>query len=283
MFQISVVVLNFKVKKLTLRCVKSVQASTYENLKIYVVDNNSGDRIGADLAQYKDIVFIQNNKNLGYAAGNNVGIKRALEEGADYIFILNPDTEVEKSCIKILAGKIEKYDAGIVNPKIYFGDKKTLWFAGKKFDVANVMGVHIGVDEKDEGQYDEDKQLDDITGAALLIKREVFEKIGLFDERYFLYYEDSDFAFRAKYEGFKMMYIYSALVYHENAQSTGLGSPVQNYFITRNRMLFALKFLSLRVRFALLREALRNIGDPVKRLALWDFFTGNFGKGSFLK
>jgi len=279
MNQVAVVILNFKVKALTLKCIDSVKNSDFKDLEIIVVDNDSGDGIGQDLKKDSTIKFIQNNKNSGFSGGNNLGIQQALKDQSEYILILNPDTTVDQKAIGILVKKMKQYDTDIVCPKIYFDDKKTIWYAGGLFDKANVLGSHRGVDEEDKGQYDQDSETDGITGAALMIKREVFEKIGLFDDRYFLYYEDSDLYFRAKQANFKIMYIADAKVYHKNAQSTGLGSPIQDYYITRNRMIFAGKFLSLRTRFALFREGLRNFRSPVKRLALKDFLFGNLGKG----
>ncbi len=283
MKKVGVVILNYKVKDYAVRCLKSVINSSYKNLKIYLVDNNSEDGIESELDKYNKVIFIQTGANLGYTGGNNIGIKTALSESCDYVFILNPDTEVAKDTIEILMTKADEYQAGIVTPKIYYGQTNIIWYAGKKLDLDNVLGVHIGVDQQDQGQFDQDRETDDITGAAMFIGKEVFEKVGLLDEKYFLYYEESDFAYRAKKMGFKLMYIYSARVYHDNAKATGLGSPLQDYFITRNRMLFASKFLSLRTQFALFREAMRNFKNKTRRQALVDFLTGNFGKGSFLK
>lgn len=280
MKKVAVIILNFKIKDQTLLCINSVKKSSYKNLEIIVVDNDSKDQIEDDLKKNPLVTFIQTGENLGYAGGNNIGIKKALENKADYVFILNPDTKVKVDAIEILIERAEKNNAQIVCPKIYFAGSKIIWFAGKKFDLANVLASHIGVDEEDKGQYDQDKEIEDVTGAAMLVSKEVFEGIGLFDERYFLYYEESDFAFRAKENKFKFMYIHEAVVFHKNAQSTGLGSPLQDYFITRNRMLFASKFLPFRTQFALIREGIRNIRNPMRRLALFDFLMGKFGKGS---
>lgn len=280
MKRVSVVILNFKVWDLTLKCVESVRKSTYKGIDIIVVDNSPSE--GTEISLDKDIFYIANKDNFGYAGGNNVGIKKSLERSCNYIFILNPDAQVERDTIAILVEAMEEYQAGIVCPKIYFEDGKTIWYAGKDFDTSNVLGKHRGVDQEDKGQFDCDSETE-ANGAAMLVKREVFEKIGFFDERFFLYLDDSDFSFRVKRAGYKIMYIYRAKVLHKNAQSTGLGSPLQDYFFTRNRLLFAAKFLSLRTRFALLRESIRNLLNPVRRLALWDFLIGNFGKGSYLK
>lgn len=278
--KVVVVILNYKVRDLTLAAIKSIQSTDYKNLQIIVVDNNSQDGLGEEISDFKNVIFISNKANLGYSGGNNVGVKEGLKIGADYILVLNPDTEVDKSAISKLVEVAKREDIDIAGPKIYFGDKKTIWYAGGIFDFKNVIGKHRGVNEIDHGQYDQIISTDFVTGAAIMIGRQVIEKIGLFDERYFLYYEDSDYCQRAKEAHFKIMYVPAAVVYHLNAQTTKLGSPLQDYYISRNRLLFASKFLSFRTRFALLREALRNLGNSVRRKALFDFLTGNFGKGS---
>lgn len=273
----AVVILHYRHKEDTLECLKSVNRSDYKDLQIILVDNDSGDSFG----ELEKITLLKSGHNIGYSGGNNLGIKKALEMGAEYVFVINPDATVEKSTISSLVKAIEKYSAGLVSPKIYFDNSKKIWYAGSKFDVLNVIGSHRGVDEIDHGQYDLDEETDGITGGAFLATKEVFRKAGLFDERFFLYYEDADLSFRAKQKGFKIMYIPEAVVYHQNARSTGLGSPLQDYFITRNRMLFASKHLPVRTRFALFREALRNLDKPMRRLAMWDFLIGNFEKGSY--
>ncbi len=279
MQKVAVIILNYRVKDLSLQCIKSVLASDYKNLQVIAVDNNSQDGFEAEARKLADIEFIQTGANLGFTGGNNLGIKQALSNGAEYVFVLNPDTTIVKDAISKLIEGLESSGAGIAGPKIYFENSKNIWYAGGGFDKNNVLGSHIGVNEKDVGQYDTVNETDYVTGAAMMVKKEVFEKIGLFDERYFLYYEDSDFCFRAKQAGFKIMYIPNAIVYHANAKSTGLGSPLQDYYITRNRMLFAAKFLPIRTRFALLREGIRNLNIPARKKALVDFWLNRLGNG----
>lgn len=278
MKKVGVVILNYNAAEETTECVKSVKASTYTNVVVIVV-SNSQDDLSEVTDKYKDIIFIQNNENLGYSGGNNIGIKNALKEGVDYVFILNADTVIDKNAISVLVQVADKGEGDILGPKILFKKTGKIWFAGGIFDKANVIGSHRGVDEVDSGQYEGVEETEYVSGGAIFIKREVLESIGFFDEKYFLYYEDSDFCFRAKKAGFKIVYVPQALVYHENAKSTGLGSPLQDYYITRNRMFFASKFLPFRTRFALFREALRNIGNPVRRQAFFDFQMGKLGKG----
>lgn len=286
--KVGIVILNYKVAHLAIKAVHSVLKSSYKNIHIYLVDNNSKDEL-AELAQKefennKQVTMLYLKNNTGYTGGNNVGAKAALKDSCDWVLLFNPDAVVEKDTIEIMLERAIANNAQLVNPKIYFAQSKKIWFAGKIFDKLNVLGHHRGVDEEDTGKYDTEEELEDGTGCALFVKDEVFKKIGYLDERYFLYYEESDFIYRARQSGFKVMYIPKAIVYHDNAKSTGLGSPLQDYFITRNRMLFAKKFLPFRTQFALIREAMRtSIKYSTRRLALMDYLMGNFGKGSYIK
>lgn len=281
MSRISVVILNYKLKNDTLESVYSVLQSDLSGIEVIIVDNNSGDGIEEEVKKIKGVKFIQAGFNSGYTGGNNLGIKHAVSSGSDYIFILNPDATVAKDTIRNLVLAAEKGNGDIVGPKILFDDKKTIWYAGGVIDIQNVLGKHIGLDEQDNGQYNTFSETGFVTGAAILIKRQVFERIGYFDERYFLYLEEVDFCYRAKKVGMKILYQPAAVVYHKNARSTGLGSPLQDYYISRNRLLFAFKFLSLRTRFALLRHIFATIYLQTRRKALFDFIFGRFGKGPY--
>ncbi|HEY5601134.1 MAG TPA: glycosyltransferase family 2 protein [Patescibacteria group bacterium] len=301
--KIAIVVLNYNLKEATFACLGSLQSlNKGENeIEIIVIDNNSEEDISKEITQkFPEAVFLQSYDNFGYSGGNNLGIRKALNDQADAVLVLNPDTEVDKDLITELVKVLETdQKIGIVAPKIYFypgfethKDRykkedlgKIIWYAGGKFDAKNVLGSHTGVDEADRGQFDKISQTDFATGAALLIKRDVFEKAGFFDEKYFLYLEDLDFSLRVKKRGFKILFAPRAIVYHKNAQSTGLGSSKQDYFITRNRLLFGLKYSTVRTKFALMRESLKFLLGPnsTKRKAVIDFYLGKFGKGSLIK
>jgi len=180
-----------------------------------------------------------------------------LKNGADYIFILNNDTEIDSSCLVSLVEAAKLHPkAGILTPKIYYApgfefhqDRytdnekgKVIWYAGGEVDWVNILGRHFGVDEVDRGQFDKQKEVFFATGCAFLGRREVFEKVGFFDDRFFLYLEDLDFSLRAIKAGFKILFIPQAVVYHKNAVSSGgSGSKLQNYYLTRNRLLFGFK------------------------------------------
>lgn len=295
--KLAIVILNFNGLDDTLACLDSIRKLKADgiNLETIVVDNFSSDGSQEALPKIKDIVFIQNQDNLGYAGGNNVGMKYALRRDADAVLILNNDTIVDSELVLNLIAALDRAD--LISPKIYFAKGyefhkfrysskdlgKVIWSAGGEIDWSNVLGKHLGVDEVDRGQFKTGKQITFATGACIFVKREVFEKIGYFDEKYFLYLEDMDFCVRAKKAGFKIIFEPSAVAWHKNASSSGgSGSPLQDYFITRNRLLFAFKFASLRTKFALFRQVLRQIKSPIKRRALVDFLTFNFGKGSYI-
>lgn len=296
--KVAIVVLNYKGLENTLACLDSLKRCDKNGLKMefIVVDNNSDDGSIEALSKIKDINLIEAHQNLGYAGGNNLAITKALRNDADAVLILNNDTLVDKTLLINLVSALKFGD--IISPKIYFAAGfefhrsrykrsqrgKIIWYAGAKIDWENIVGKHIGVDEVDHGQFSKRKEIDFATGACMLVKRKVFEKIGFLDEKYFLYLEDMDFCVRAKKAGFKIIFEPKAILWHKNAGSTGgSGSEIQNYFISRNRLLFAFKYAKLRTKLALFKQMLSQINMPPKRKALVDFLTLNFGKGSFLK
>lgn len=289
---IAIVVLNYKGIAVTLACIESlrkIKAKDF-NYKIIVVENNSQDGSSEELSQLKDIELIQNQQNLGFSGGMNTGIKFALSRNYDALVILNNDTYVDENFLQALNGSVKNAD--IISPKIYFApgyefhkDRykkaelgKVIWYAGGEIDWDNVIGVHIGVDEVDSGKYNK-REISLATGCCMYVKTEVFKKIGLFDEKYFLYLEDMDFCVRAKKAGFKIIFEPKSIIWHKNASSAGgSGSKLQDYYFTRNRLRFAFKYAKLNTKIALLKHVFRSFQDPVRRSALIDFLTLNYGK-----
>ncbi len=291
MNKIAIIILNYNSHQNTVECIKSVKKlkKTNYQLEIIVIDNNSQDNSKEILQNINGITYIESDKNLGYAGGNNLGIKLALKKECQYLLIINNDTIVDKNLLVYLL--INSIKADIIAPKIYFApgnefhkDRymqenlgKVIWFAGGKIDWNNIMGIHIGVDEVDTGQFNKKREIDFATGACMFISRKVFEKIGQFDEKYFLYLEDMDFSYRAKKAGFKILFEPKAVIWHKNAQSAGgSGSNLQDYYITRNRLLFAFKFAKLKTKLAVLKQAILQIKNKTKRQALFDFLTMKF-------
>jgi GT2 family glycosyltransferase len=196
-----------------------------------------------------------------------------------------------------LDGAAKSYRDGIFGCKIYFAKGyethkeryqdnelgKVIWYAGGLIDWSNCYSSHRGVDEVDKGQFDRNFETDFVTGACMLIKRQVIEEVGLFDPKYFLYLEENDLCQRAKRKNYKLIFLYQPTAWHENAQATGLGSTLHDYYLTRNRLLFGLKYAPLYTKFALLRESYRMLksGRPWQKRGVMDFYTGNFGAGSY--
>ncbi|MEK7502079.1 MAG: glycosyltransferase family 2 protein [Patescibacteria group bacterium] len=292
--------ISFNNNKVTNDLLKSIGELKTDNVGIFVVvvDNGSKSNYKADKKYNKfTLKIIRSEKNLGFSGGQNLGIRYALDNGADYVLILNNDTLLDKNLILALIDSLNE-NVGIVAPKIYFAkgyefhkDKysekemgKIIWYAGGIMDWPNIIARHRGVDKVDKGQYEILEQTDFASGCCMLVKREVFEKIGLFDEKYFLYYEDNDFSQRAKIAGFDIGYQSNAVMWHKNAASAGgSGSELQDYYITRNRLIFGFKYASLRSKTALFKESMRLIasGRKWQKKGVIDFYLRKFGKGSF--
>ena len=246
--KVFIIILNWNGYQDTVECLQSVRRLTYPSCKVIVVDNGSSDGSVAKLKEeFKEVFYIENKENLGFATGNNVGISYALENGADYILLLNNDTVVERYFLDALARVAESDERiGIVGPKIYAGmpESSVLWGAGGEIDWGHGRTYHTGYHETDHGQWDKIRDVDYVSGCAMLIKRKVLEDVGLLDERYFLYYEETDFCMRANRTGFRVVYVPDAKIWHKAFATTGgENGPVYTYYMTRNRLLFMRRYL----------------------------------------
>ncbi len=299
MTKVTIVILHYLGKKFTVACLDSLGRLKLNKLalEVFVVNNNPKESMEDLKKKFPEFIFLETGKNLGYAGGNNFGIKKALGNNPDYVLLLNNDTTVEKDFLVESVRVANGEKVGIVGPKIYFAPGyeyhknryrpeergKVFWYAGGEFDWGNILCSHRGVDEVDKGQYEKNEETNFVTGCAMLIKRQVFKKIGLLDERYFLYLEDVEFCQRAKEAGFKIIYSPKAKVWHFNAGSSRVGSFLHDYFITRNRLLFGMKYASWRAKFNLIKESIKLLisGRPWQKIAVRDYYLGRFGKGSW--
>lgn len=218
-FKVSIIIVTFNGKKHILNCLESVKRTTYADYEIIVVDNGSKDGTPEIIKKnFPDIRLILNNKNLGFTGGNNEGIKQAR---GNIIFLLNDDTVIHPQLVEVLVRELTKSSGiGIVGPKIYFmseaiNQSDKIWFAGGKINWAGGSSAHLGRNLTDEELIeDSQKEIDFITGCALMIKREVIDKIGLLDDRFFAFYEDADWCQKAKKAGYKVVYVPFGGVWH---------------------------------------------------------------------
>lgn len=294
---ISAVILHYKNPDDTRACLESVlrAQSARFSLRIIVVansdENNFTKRLGAD---YPLITIIKNDQNGGFAQGNNLGIKYALSQKSDYIMLLNNDTVIDSQMIIQLYSRIRDDDSvGLVSPKIFFAKGfefnpeykmedlgHVIWYAGGVLDWKNVYAFHRGVDEVDKGQYEKEAETGFNTGCCMMFGRNVPEKSGLMNEKYFLYYEDVEFSVQVKHSGYKLIYLPKAYMWHKNASSSGRpGSDVHVYYQTRNRLYFGMKFAPLSAKKSLFWEALKMVkAGGVRRTGVLDYFSGRMNK-----
>jgi GT2 family glycosyltransferase len=237
---ISIIALNWNTTDITCDFLYSIgERNSYKNIEVIIVDNASReDPTAAFLAAYPEVKVIRNSRNLGFSAGNNVGIRAAKGE---YLFIVNNDTEFTAGLLEGLLKTFETNpDAGMVSPKFhYFYSKGTIEYAGYEavnpFTGRNGM---IGCREKDRGQYNEVRETHYVHGGAMMVPRRVIEEVGVMPEQYFLYYEEFDWSEQVKRKGYKIYYQPGALIYHKESMTTGKSSPLKTFYLTRNRILF---------------------------------------------
>jgi len=224
----------------------SLLGQTHSDFVLYLVDNASTDETLVQVSKYSDprIRIIANRENRGIAEANNQGIEAAIGEGCELVLLMNNDTEFESDLIaKLLAGLYE-FGCEMIAPKIlYFENPSKIWSAGGGMDPSRgYAGFHHGYDEIDKGQFDLPQPVDHAPACCLLVRKEVFQRIGLMDSRYFTYVEDTDFSYRAKMAGMRLMYLPSATLLHKAHSLTGgLFSDFMMRYTTRNRIYFMLK------------------------------------------
>ncbi|OGM22615.1 hypothetical protein A2961_03445 [Candidatus Woesebacteria bacterium RIFCSPLOWO2_01_FULL_39_21] len=308
MKNVFIVILNWNRAQDTLDCLKSIKKLliTDFRLSIIVVDNASTDdsvRLIKEFINLPRITnfrfeLIVNNSNLGYAGGNNIGIKYALEREADYVMVLNNDTLLDSDLMNQFIKSSKNYPgAGILSPKIYFAKGfefhksryksedlgKVVWYAGGEIDWDNVYATNFGVDEVDRGRFESDREIDFATGTCMFLSARAVKQVGMFDERYFMYLEDADLSQRMKRAGWKVLYTPGAKLWHKIAQSSAVGSELNDYFITRNRLLFGMCYAPLRAKVAIVRESVKFILKRREwyRKGAIDFYLRRFGKGSW--
>ena len=249
---VSFITVNYDHLSDTIEFLESAKELTYPNIEIIVVDNNSPREKPTEEVKrsYPNVRFIQNSKNLGFAGGNNAGLREAH---GDYFFLLNNDTllpisttspktsVLPKNFLEPIIHFMETHaDAGMASPKVVYPDGVTIQYAGARgISPLTGRGKRLGLFEKDKGQYNTNYKTDLGHGAALIIPKKIADLVGPMPELYFLYYEEHDWCEQVKRLGYTMYYIGESYIIHKESISTGGGeSPLKIYYLTRNRLLF---------------------------------------------
>lgn len=290
MEKVGIVIVNYNGANYQNECVKSIINSSFQDFYIIIVDNASKDDSMERLAQFDDdrIVKIYNNSNVGVAAGNNIGIKKSIELGMDATLLLNNDTVLQPNTIQTLVEDLESED--IVSPVIYYhSEKNRIWYGGGGFDRKKGRSFHC--------YY---KQIDNNTNfpnyatyaptCCLLVNNKVFDKIGLMDESYFMYSDDTDFCMRLIKHDYKIKIESKSQMFHKVSLSTGgENSKFSNYYIARNSMIFLKKYRKDFSNFAEIYNTLyimakgflglfKRNNDQIMVRALIDYYKGKTGK-----
>ena len=252
---IAVILVNWKKYNLTSNCIDSLNKSNYKNFKIILVDNEYSEKSLIDLRnKHKELIVFKEKNNLGFAGGNNIGIRYALENDYDYIMLLNNDTEVTENFILPLVERIEKdHFLGAVQPLILnFSNKSIIWNAGGKLNkFLGLTSTRLN-NNKLNSSIVFDDYTDWISGCCILIKSEILTKVGLLDEKFFNYYEDVDWSLRMKSLGYDLGFVKESIIYHHGSSSSknkknkeGVISSKIHYFNIRNHILLLKKHKNL--------------------------------------
>lgn len=237
------VILNTNRKQDTLECIQSLSAGSYPHHRVIILDNTSNDgSVEAIQIQFPDVQILPLATNLGYAGNNNRGIHAALEQGADWVFVLNEDTTLAPDCIEklIRVGQTDE-KIGVLGPLVYHhNEPQVIQSAGGWLNHIWESG-HSGQNEPDQGQYNHPRQVDWISGCAILVRRETIEQIGVLDERFFYYWEETEWCLRAAKAGWRIFHVPEGKLWHKGVQRDYHPSPNVTYYSTRNRLLMMKK------------------------------------------
>lgn len=233
--RVVIIVLNWNGLKDTRECLASVALLEYSNFEVMVVDNGSSDGSVAKIrSEFPQVILIENGRNLGYTGGNNIGIRQALERGADYVWLLNNDTAVEPDSLAKLVDEAERSpETGLVSPVVHYYDcPQVVQFMGSYVDFAKIQFVHVDDPRELASEFVQRHLV--LYGTALLIKRSVVESIGYLAEKYFAYHEDGDYSLRALKMNFCTKVRLDSRIYHKDSRTSGKHSPAQTFYRTRN-------------------------------------------------
>jgi len=306
MKKVAIIILNWKRSDLTIDLIKQFKLIKAKNIffHIILIDNHSPDKSFSKFKKLFDkdplITLLKTNANLGFSAGVNYGLNHAIEKRYDFALVINSDVKITPNFLQELIKPFEKNPKLVITgPKIYFtkGHEfhknrysknqlgKVLWSVGGTIDWKNIYAQNKGIDEVDTGQYNHiDNNIDFISGCCMLINLTLLKKVGLFDDDYFMYLEDADLCTRVKRSGLKIAYLPKSVIYHHNAGSSSAGGNLQQYYLSRNRLLFAKKYANFRAKLALFRQSFLTLlfgKYQWQKRGILDFYLAKFGQGSY--
>lgn len=260
---VAIIILNWNGCADTLECLESVGRIGSEAIRIVVTDNGSSDGSALAIRRcYPDVQLLENGSNLGFAAGNNSAIARALHEGAEFVLLLNNDTIVDTGIIDAFRDAARRMpQAGVLGAKIYYhADPQRLWYAGGYWDPRTLSFNEYGAGEIDQGQYDQLTETDWVIGCAMFVRAEVFREVGLLEPKFFLNNEEVDFCSRVRRAGYSCAYVPRARLWHKvSASFGGEDSPLKEYFSARNRLLWAQRNAPAGVRWCIYTRSARGV------------------------
>ena len=238
--RVAIILVNWNGQRHTLECLASLREDTYADKYTIVVDNGSSDdSVAVIRSRFPDVLVLEAGENLGFTGGNNLGMRRALEDGVDYLYILNNDTVVEPDALSALVQAAEFCsDYAIFTPVIhYYDDRSQTWLAGTNMDMMRGSAVHDNsrIPARDEPM----REIPWASGCALLIRASVLQQVGCFDVRYFYLWEDVDLCLRVRAAGHKIGIVPAARIYHKVSQTFQAASSIYWYYQIRNNLLCA--------------------------------------------
>jgi GT2 family glycosyltransferase len=256
---VAVVVLSWNGRDETLACLESLAGSDWPNMTTIVVDNGSEEEIEPAVAErFPEAQVVRNSTNLGFAGGMNTGTRRALELDADYVLLLNNDTDVDRAMVrKVVEAAAQRPDAGIVSPLDFFRDSPdTVSMIGLRFDPRRgYQGSPLGRGERDRGRFRGVREVDASAGTAMLVPLPVVREVGLLDEDLFFYIEDIDWALRMRRAGKRIYAAMEARLWHaQAATSGGEDTPRVTYYTTRNTFVVSARHAPMRGPRAAIRH-----------------------------
>jgi len=237
------VILNTNRREDTLACLASLGRNTYRDHHIIVLDNASSDgSVPAIRSAFPAVQIIALTENLGYAGNNNVGIKAAMAQGADWVFVLNEDTILDPVCLDQLINIGESdTKTGIVGPIVYHHDEPTIIQSAGGVLSRYWESWHIAQNEPDQQQFLHPRAVDWVSGCAILVRRAVIERVGMVDERFFYYWEETEWCIRATKAGWRILHAPQAKLWHKGVRRDYRPKPSVTYYNTRNRFLMLMK------------------------------------------